>query len=179
MRKTKKRIIIIIIIITCLLILTFLIHPYVLIRIQHKDISKKLDDALLSNNPSQEFEKLVPEINKYSSVKKAWFNDGCNFFVEYKRGGIINWGITPIFEEPNYENTNEEKNMLIQLENINKKLKKAFLNNNPQQALKELLPEINEYSSVEKAWFDETMFYVKFKKVSKANHWTIDTNLGF
>ena len=92
MKKNKK--IISIISIICLSILFYLSRPYALILIQHQCMSKKLDNALLSNNPSQEFKKLVPEINKYSSVKKAWF-DGSNFFIEYKKGGIVSWTISP------------------------------------------------------------------------------------
>ncbi len=67
------------------------------IKHDNVEISKMLDQAILSPSPVDSFQVLLPKIRSYPTVDSAWIN-GRNFFVQYKGGGVLSW-TAPINEQ--------------------------------------------------------------------------------
>lgn len=64
------------------------------IQRDHEAISRLLDAALLSDNPSLEFQNALPRVRAYATVDSAW-TDGTTFFVLYREGGMVSWTAPP------------------------------------------------------------------------------------
>jgi hypothetical protein len=64
------------------------------IRRDHEAISRILDAAILSEQPTREFQNAVTKVRAFPSVDSAW-TDGNTFFVMYKQGGIVSWSAHP------------------------------------------------------------------------------------
>ncbi|GEM_PF-3180062 len=65
-------------------------HTPIDIKRDHAEISKLLDNVLLTASPVDSFQVLLQKVRSYPSVDSAWIN-GKNFFVQYKGGGIVSW----------------------------------------------------------------------------------------
>jgi hypothetical protein len=64
------------------------------IKRDNAEISRLLDEALLSSSPIDAFHALLSKVRSYPSVDSAWVN-GRTFFVQYKGGGVVSWTSPP------------------------------------------------------------------------------------
>jgi hypothetical protein len=64
------------------------------IRRDHEAISRILDAAILSEQPTREFQNALTKVRAFPSVDSAW-TDGNTFFVVYKQGGLVSWSAHP------------------------------------------------------------------------------------
>jgi hypothetical protein len=94
---------------TLLLFLTFAVFTLVLpkfcgcagerpgtfdVKRDHEAISRILDAALLSDKPTQEFQRALVTVRSFASVDSAW-TEGVSFYVKYRNGGIVSWTAPP------------------------------------------------------------------------------------
>ena len=61
---------------------------------EYTEIKAKMDKALMSDQPLEAFEKIIPDINKYESVDSAWIA-GISVWVKFKKGGKLSWMMDP------------------------------------------------------------------------------------
>ncbi len=60
------------------------------IQQDHAEISKLLDEAILSEDPLRSFHAVLPKIQSFASVDSAWIS-GNTFYVRYKNAGNVSW----------------------------------------------------------------------------------------
>jgi len=62
-----------------------------LIQSEYAEMNDTISTVLLKDDcTTADFEQIIPAIQKYSSVEKAWV-DGSVLFVKFKKGGTVGW----------------------------------------------------------------------------------------
>ena len=67
----------------------------------YEEISITADSILFTENPIEGFEQMLSIYESDPTVENAWVTDDA-LYIEYEKGGIVSWNITPEFIIPPY-----------------------------------------------------------------------------
>jgi len=60
----------------------------------YEKIDEKAGKILLEDGTSEDFEKLIPEIQNYPMVEEVWVEDNA-LWIKFQKGGLVSWLIIP------------------------------------------------------------------------------------